>query len=70
MAYCISAESKDKADREQLNKAQDLNKQILEHIDAAIHNRNQELRLLEIYNKMDARSTALYDKIKKFKVTN
>lgn len=61
-------ESKDKLDKENLLKALDLNKEILRHIDTSIHNRNQELRLLEIYNKMDARSTAVYDKIKKFKV--
>lgn len=55
-------------DRENLNKALELNKDILTHIDRSIHDRNQELRLLDIYHKMDARSTAVYDKVKKFKV--
>lgn len=63
-------ETKDRLDKENLGKALELNRDILNHIDASIHNRNQELRLLEIYSKMDARSTAIYDKIKKFKVCN
>ncbi|XP_067932612.1 rho guanine nucleotide exchange factor 2-like isoform X3 [Watersipora subatra] len=62
-----SKESKDKADRETLHKGLDLNKEILDHIDVSIHSRNQELRLMEIYNRMDARSMAVYDKTKKFK---
>ena len=65
----LVTESKDKADKETLHKALDLNKEILHHIDMSIHNRNQELRLIEIYSKMDSRSTAVYDKIKKFKVS-
>ena len=67
---CVFVETKDRLDKENLGKALELNRDILNHIDASIHNRNQELRLLEIYSKMDARSTAIYDKIKKFKVCN
>ena len=56
-----------KPDHELLTQALALSKEILQHIDNQIDARAKEQRLIEIFNKVDARSSAMY-RGKKFKV--
>ena len=56
-----------KPDHELLTQAVALSKEILQHIDNQIDARAKEQRLIEIFNKVDARSSAMY-RGKKFKV--
>ncbi len=60
--------SESKPDHELLTQASALSKGILQHIDNQIDARAKEQRLIEIYNKVDARSFAVH-KGKKFKVS-
>ena len=51
-----------------LKRALDLARQILNYVDCQVDARAKEQRLIEIYNKLDARSYAIY-KGAKFKVS-
>ncbi|XP_064607834.1 A-kinase anchor protein 13-like isoform X2 [Liolophura sinensis] len=58
--------TKDKRDRESLSQALFLSKALLEDVDAQIDAYQREQRLLEIYNKLEGKST-VYFKGKRFK---
>ncbi|XP_023217432.1 A-kinase anchor protein 13-like isoform X3 [Centruroides sculpturatus] len=55
-----------KKEFEELTQALNLIKEIIHHVDAQVAEKDKEQRLLEIYNKVDAKSTAFY-KGKKFR---
>lgn len=56
-----------KQERDLLVQALALTRQVLDYVDAQIDAHAKEERLIEIYNKLDARSSAVF-KGKKFKV--
>ncbi len=54
-------------DKELLKHSLSLTREVLNYIDAQVDAREKEQRLIDIYNKIDARSSAMY-KGNKFKV--
>lgn len=58
--------SENKPDKELLVQAVNLSRETLSYVDSQVDARAKEMRLIEIFNKLDARSSATY-KSKKFK---
>ncbi|XP_064475232.1 rho guanine nucleotide exchange factor 2-like isoform X2 [Ornithodoros turicata] len=58
--------TKDKTEKENLEHAQALVKEMINQVDAQVHQEERKERLLDIYNRVDAKSTAYY-RGKKFK---
>ncbi|KAK3599339.1 hypothetical protein CHS0354_009832 [Potamilus streckersoni] len=62
----ILKSTKDKKDRENLSRALELSKEILQSVDEQVADYERQMRLQEIYQKMDSKSTSVY-RGKKFK---
>lgn len=62
----IKVTKENKKEFDELTLAHNLIKEIINHVDAQVAEKDKEQRLLEIYNKVDAKSTAFY-KGKKFR---
>ncbi|KAG8189087.1 hypothetical protein JTE90_028633 [Oedothorax gibbosus] len=62
----IKTTKDNKLETENLHKAYKNIKDIVEHVNSAVAEKDRETRLLEIYNRIDAKSTAFFRK-KKFK---
>ncbi|KAL3866273.1 hypothetical protein ACJMK2_043581 [Sinanodonta woodiana] len=62
----ILKSTKDKKDRENLSRALDLSKEILQSVDEQVADYERQLRLKEIHQKLDSKSTSVY-RGKKFK---